>query len=133
MASSLSNFWVFFLASLLTGQTVAATFDWNVTWVSRNPDGQFERPVIGINNQWPVPVLNVTKNENVVINLHNQLGNQTTSLHFHGLFMNGTNEMDGPVGVTQCDIPPGESFTYNFTVEQPGTYWVCTYMAVLST
>lgn len=32
--------------------------------------------------------------------------------------------MDGPVGVTQCDVPPGSSFTYNFTVEQPGTYWV---------
>jgi FtsP/CotA-like multicopper oxidase with cupredoxin domain len=24
--------------------------------------------------------------------------------------------MDGPVGVTQCDITPGSSFTYNFTV-----------------
>lgn len=31
--------------------------------------------------------------------------------------------MDGPVGVTQCDVPPGSTFTYNFTVEQPGTYW----------
>jgi iron transport multicopper oxidase len=31
--------------------------------------------------------------------------------------------MDGPVGVTQCGIPPGSTFTYNFTIEQPGTYW----------
>lgn len=31
--------------------------------------------------------------------------------------------MDGPVGVTQCGIAPGSSFTYNFTIEQPGTYW----------
>ena len=52
-----------------------------------------------------------------------QLGNQSTSLHFHGLFQNGTNAMDGPVGVTQCDIPPGESMTYDFQLEQPGTYW----------
>lgn len=52
-----------------------------------------------------------------------QLGNQSTSLHFHGLFQNGTNEMDGPVGVTQCDVPPGSTFTYNFTIDQPGTYW----------
>ncbi|KAJ4373145.1 hypothetical protein N0V83_003436 [Neocucurbitaria cava] len=31
--------------------------------------------------------------------------------------------MDGPVGVSQCSIPPGSSFTYNFTIDQPGTYW----------
>ena len=31
--------------------------------------------------------------------------------------------MDGPVGVTQCDVPPGSTFTYNFTIDQPGTYW----------
>ncbi|KAH8659042.1 putative multicopperoxidase [Ilyonectria robusta] len=37
--------------------------------------------------------------------------------------MNGTTHMDGPPSVTQCDIPPGGSMTYNFTVDQPGTYW----------
>ncbi|EFY86743.1 putative multicopperoxidase [Metarhizium acridum CQMa 102] len=31
--------------------------------------------------------------------------------------------MDGPAGVNQCSIPPGSSFTYNFTIDQPGTYW----------
>ncbi|KJX95791.1 iron transport multicopper oxidase fet3 like protein [Zymoseptoria brevis] len=109
----------------LASQALAATqtFDWNITWVNRNPDGQFERPVIGINNEWPIPVLNFTKGDRVVINMHNGLGNQSTSLHFHGLFQNGTTEMDGPVGVTQCDVPPGSDFVYNFTIEQPGTYW----------
>ncbi|KAM3422713.1 hypothetical protein BST61_g198 [Cercospora zeina] len=99
------------------------TFDWNITWVTRNPDGLHSRPVIGINNEWPLPTLNVTKGDRVVVNMHNQLGNQSTSIHFHGLFQNGTNQMDGPVGVTQCDVPPGSSFTYNFTIQQPGTYW----------
>ena len=47
---------------------------------------------------------------------NSQLGNQSTSMHFHGLFQNGTTEMDGPVGVTQCDVPPGHSFKLNFTV-----------------
>lgn len=42
----------------------------------------------------------------------------------HGLFQNGTNWADGPQGVTQCGIPPGGSFTYNYTVEQNGTYWI---------
>ncbi|VEU22566.1 DEKNAAC103352 [Brettanomyces naardenensis] len=31
--------------------------------------------------------------------------------------------MDGAVGVTQCPIPPGQTFLYDFTVEQSGTYW----------
>ncbi|QPG73697.1 hypothetical protein FOA43_001010 [Brettanomyces nanus] len=31
--------------------------------------------------------------------------------------------MDGPVGVTQCPIPPGKTFLYDFVVEQSGTYW----------
>ena len=44
-------------------------------------------------------------------------------MHWHGLFQNGTNQMDGPVGVTQCNIPPGHRMTYDFTVDQPGTYW----------
>jgi FtsP/CotA-like multicopper oxidase with cupredoxin domain len=33
--------------------------------------------------------------------------------------------MDGVVGVTQCGIPPGSSFIYNFTIpnHQHGTFW----------
>ena len=31
--------------------------------------------------------------------------------------------MDGPVGITQCGINPGQSFTYEFKIEQVGTYW----------
>lgn len=33
--------------------------------------------------------------------------------------------MDGAVGVTQCPIPPGSTFTYNFTIpaHQSGTFW----------
>lgn len=33
--------------------------------------------------------------------------------------------MDGAVGVTQRPIPPGSTFTYNFTIpaDQSGTFW----------
>ncbi|EON96306.1 putative iron transport multicopper oxidase fet3 protein [Phaeoacremonium minimum UCRPA7] len=37
--------------------------------------------------------------------------------------MNGTTQMDGPAQVSQCPIAPGAKFTYNFTLDQPGTYW----------
>lgn len=111
--------------AFLLQRAVCATinYDFNVTWVWANPDGAFARSVIGINEQWPLPVINVTVDDTVIINVHNALGNQSTSLHFHGLFQNGTNHMDGVSQVTQCAITPGSSYTYNFTVHQPGTYW----------
>ena len=117
MALSLSNFYicvVFSLLSLVHAET--RTYNFDVSWVTKNPDGLHDRPVIGINGQWPIPRLEATVGDRVVVNMNNQLGNESTSLHFHGLFMNGTNEMDGVVGVTQCGVPPGSSFTYNFTV-----------------
>lgn len=109
---------------LLANWAIAATvtYDFNITWVNASPDG-FERPVIGINGQWPIPQISVNKGDRLVVNVLNQLGNQSTSLHFHGLYMNGSTQMDGPVGGSQCAIPPGASFTYDFNVDQPGTYW----------
>ena len=94
----------------------SAVYNWDVTWVNRNPDGLHERPVIGINYQWPVPAIRASVGEQITVHLTNQLGNETTSLHFHGLFQQGSNSMDGPTGVTQCPIGPGETFTQVFTV-----------------
>ncbi|WYZ37375.1 hypothetical protein EsH8_II_000881 [Colletotrichum jinshuiense] len=113
------------LISALAQSACAATvsYEFNVGWVTANPDGAFNRPTIGINGQWPIPQIDANVGDNVLINVHNQLGNQSTSLHFHGLYMNGTTHMDGPAQVSQCAIPPGASFTYNFTINQPGTYW----------
>nr|OQO26383.1 hypothetical protein B0A51_06945 [Rachicladosporium sp. CCFEE 5018] len=123
MALSLSNFLVCCAGFVAVARSATHEYDWNIGWVRANPDGMAERPVMGINGQWPLPTLNFTKGDRVIATVHNQLGNQSTSMHFHGLFQNGTNDMDGPVGVTQCGIPPGSSFTYNFTIDQPGTYW----------
>ena len=100
----------------LLARAATVTYDFNITWVTANPDGAFARPVIGINGQWPVPHIVATKGDRVIVNVQNQLGNQSTSLHFHGLYMNGTTQMDGPVGVTQCSIAPKGSFTYDFKV-----------------
>ncbi len=54
--------------------------------------------------------------DRVVVNLKNDLANEYTSLHFHGLFQRGSNDMDGPPGVVACEIAPGESFKYDFMV-----------------
>lgn len=106
---------VLLLFSLVV-EAATVVYDFNIGWVRANPDGQYERPTIGINGKWPLPVMRANVGDQVIVNVDNQLGNQTTTLHFHGLFMNGTTSMDGPAQVTQCGIPPGSKFTYNFTV-----------------
>jgi FtsP/CotA-like multicopper oxidase with cupredoxin domain len=45
-----------------------------------------------------------------------------TSIHWHGLIL--PNLMDGVPFVTQNPIAPGESFRYDFPLEQSGTYWM---------
>ncbi|OAA42872.1 multicopper oxidase [Beauveria brongniartii RCEF 3172] len=107
----------------LEAQAAVVLHDFNIGWVTVNPDGAFDRTAIGINGKWPIPRIDANVGDTVIIHVHNQLGNQSTSLHFHGLVMNGTAHMDGPSQVTQCPIPPGGSFTYHFTIDQPGTYW----------
>lgn len=88
----------------------------NINWVNANPDGNYDRPTIGVNGTWPIPLISANVGDSLILDVHNQLGNASTSLHFHGFFQNGTNHMDGAVGVTQCAIPPGSSFTYNIKV-----------------
>ena len=40
------------------------------------------------------------------------------------MFQKGTAWADGPAGVTQCPIAPGNSFLYQFqATDQAGTYW----------
>jgi iron transport multicopper oxidase len=121
MAISLSFFPVLslLLVSLATlSSAKVVTHDFNITWVQANPDGKFSRPTIGINGAWPLPVIRVDVGDNLIVNVNNQLGNQTTTLHWHGIYMNGTSHMDGAMQVSQCGINPGSKFTYNFTVCQ---------------
>jgi iron transport multicopper oxidase len=61
--------------------------------------------------------------DTIVVNMQNNLGNESTSLHFHGMYQTGTQPYDGPVGVTQCPVNPGSSFTYTFKAYPAGTHW----------
>ena len=72
------------------------------------------------NQQVPGPLIRVTQGDTVRINVHNELPEATT-VHWHGLIL--PNEMDGPAEITQEPIEPGDSYTYEFTIEQQGTYF----------
>lgn len=89
--------------------------DWNVTWVNASPDG-FERPVIGINDQWPCPQIDVDLGDRLIVDVYNGLGNQSTGIHWHGFFQYMSGVMDGTSQVTQCPLPPGKHMRYDFQV-----------------
>jgi FtsP/CotA-like multicopper oxidase with cupredoxin domain len=72
------------------------------------------------NRQVPGPRIAVRQGDRVRINVTNDLP-EPTSVHWHGFIL--PNEMDGPAGITQDPIEPGDTFAYEFTVEQQGTYF----------
>lgn len=74
----------------------------------------------GYESQLPGPLLRATAGDLVEVTVVNQLP-EATSVHWHGLAI--VNGMDGVPGVTQPDIESGSSFTYRFSVPDPGTYW----------
>ena len=108
------------LLSLLHGiLSEQLKYNWDIGWISANPDGRLERPVVGVNGKWPCPPIHATVGDRIQVTIHNRLGNESTSIHWHGIQQKGTNAMDGPPGVTQCPLLPGDSFTYDFEVDDP--------------
>ncbi|KIJ61411.1 multicopper oxidase [Hydnomerulius pinastri MD-312] len=99
---------------------------WNITYVEdANPDGLYERRVIGVNGTWPPPPISVDTSDSLLLHVSNGL-DQPTTMHHHGMFFNSTSWMDGALSVSQCGIPPGQTFDYVVpinTSEQYGTYW----------
>ena len=75
-----------------------------------------------VNGKFIAPLLEFEEGDEAVIHVHNQLKDQDTSLHWHGLLLPGL--MDGVPGFNGFQgIQPKGDFTYRFKVRQNGTYW----------
>jgi manganese oxidase len=72
------------------------------------------------NGQIPGPRIRVSQGDHVRIVVHSQLPESTT-VHWHGLFL--PNKMDGPAFITQDPIRTGDSYSYEFTADQAGTFF----------
>jgi FtsP/CotA-like multicopper oxidase with cupredoxin domain len=72
------------------------------------------------NGESPGPTLRVQQGDLVVVKVVNHLSFGIT-IHWHGIDV--PNSQDGVAGVTQDAIKPGQSFTYRFFTNDPGTYW----------
>lgn len=73
----------------------------------------------GYNGTSPGPTIEAVEGDRVRILVTNNL-NEPTSVHWHGLIV--PNGMDGVGGLNQRAIPPGDTFKYEFTLKQNGTF-----------
>ncbi len=73
----------------------------------------------GYNGRTPGPTLEAVEGDRVRIYVTNHLP-EPTSVHWHGLFV--PSGMDGVSGVSQAPIGPGETFVYEYDLDQHGTY-----------
>jgi CopA family copper-resistance protein len=73
-----------------------------------------------INGSIPAPTLRWREGDTVTIRVTNRL-RTSTSIHWHGIIL--PYQMDGVPGISFAGIPPSETFTYRFKVDQTGTYW----------
>jgi FtsP/CotA-like multicopper oxidase with cupredoxin domain len=74
----------------------------------------------GYNGSTPGPTIEVQEGDRVRIVVENRLP-EATVMHWHGLEV--PIEMDGVEGVTQDFIAPGETFVYEFSIHQHGTFF----------
>lgn len=73
-----------------------------------------------INGQIPGPTLEFIEGEYAIIHVKNNMDVET-SIHWHGLLL--PNFYDGVPYISTPPIEPGETFTYEFSIKQNGTYW----------
>ncbi len=75
--------------------------------------------VWGYNGGTPGPTIEAVEGDRLRIYVTNRLPEPTT-VHWHGILV--PSGMDGVSGLSQAPIPRGETFMYEITVREPGTY-----------
>ncbi|WP_151767463.1 copper resistance system multicopper oxidase [Acinetobacter oleivorans] len=108
---------------LVSPWTLAAIKEYhlNINEQQVNVTGQSLKRIT-VNDKFTAPLLEFEEGDEAVIHVHNQLKNQDTSLHWHGLLLPGL--MDGVPGFNGFKgIAPNGDFVYRFKVKQNGTYW----------
>lgn len=102
-----------------------------MTDVTVAPDG-VSRYAQAINGSIPGPTIYADWGDTVKVHVTNGLTESVngTSVHFHGIRQNYTNQNDGVVSITQCPTAPGSSITYEWKAEQYGSTWYHSHFAL---
>jgi FtsP/CotA-like multicopper oxidase with cupredoxin domain len=107
-------------------RTARATPENNVDIAARPARVRFagadspDTDVWAYNGTVPGTPLRLKQGEPTRIIVENRL-NQVTTVHWHGIRV--PNAMDGVPGLTQPPIKPDQSFVYEFTPPDAGTFW----------
>src|SRR5688500_2512342 len=101
------------------GELSGASFDLRIGETPVNFTGA-ARIGYTVNGSIPGPVLRWREGDTVTLRVANTL-HEDASIHWHGILLPAN--MDGVPGLSFHGIPPGEAYTYQFTVRQHGTYW----------
>ena len=88
--------------------------------VNLTGNGHSDTAVWAYEGTVPGPEIRVSQGDRVRIVVSNQFAEETT-VHWHGIRV--PNGMDGVPGLTQPPIRRGESFVYEFTPPDAGTFW----------
>ncbi|WP_251358792.1 copper resistance system multicopper oxidase [Kangiella sp. TOML190] len=94
-------------------------FDLNIGYHPVNFTGK-PRLATCINQGLPAPLLHWQEGQRIKINVSNHLKTDS-SIHWHGMIL--PSAMDGVPGLSFDGIKPGETFQYEFDINQSGTYW----------
>ncbi|KAF2103704.1 putative multicopper oxidase, type 1 [Rhizodiscina lignyota] len=104
-----------------TGQTRSYTL--TATNTTCNPDGNGDRICLLYNNQYPGPTIWGNWGDTISVTVKNEMQDNGTSIHWHGIRQLNSNTQDGVNGITECPLAPGDSKTYTFKATQFGTSW----------
>ncbi|MEH6548864.1 MAG: copper resistance system multicopper oxidase [Pseudomonadales bacterium] len=94
-------------------------FDLNIGYQPVNFTGK-NRMATAVNGSVPAPILRWREGDRVTLRVKNNLA-EDSSIHWHGLIL--PTDMDGVPGLSFGGIKPGETFEYQFDINQSGTYW----------
>ncbi len=75
---------------------------------------------LAIDDQIPAPTLRALVGDTLRVTFNNKL-NEATSVHWHGVLLPA--DQDGVPELNTRPIQPGESFTFEFPIIHPGTFW----------
>ncbi|EOA20273.1 hypothetical protein CARUB_v10000578mg [Capsella rubella] len=114
--------WLVTMMAVHSASAEVKEYTWEVEYKFWWPDCK-ESIVMAINGKFPGPTIEADAGDNVTIHVVNKLSTEGVVIHWHGIHQKGTPWADGAAGVTQCPINPGETFTYSFIVDKPGTYF----------
>ncbi|KAF8017583.1 hypothetical protein BT93_H2691 [Corymbia citriodora subsp. variegata] len=96
-------------------------YKWDVKYEFKSPDC-YKKLVITINGRSPGPSILAQQGDTVVVEVTNGLVTENLAIHWHVIRQIGSPWSDGIEGVTQYPILPGDTFTYRFVIDRPGTY-----------